>query len=97
MAGFNSISHGSGSTMTSRAASGRRLTPLAAQDFYPTFMKNQLGFGATQTTVITVVGQIGALIGGTTVGYISTFTGRRLSSMSNRPLQSQDCRQQQLN
>lgn len=48
------------------------------QDFYPTFLKNQLGFGATQTTVITVVGQIGAFIGGTCIGYFSTFTGRRL-------------------
>lgn len=51
------------------------------QDFYPTFLKDQLGFGATQTTVVTVVGQIGALIGGTVGGYVSTFTGRRLASM----------------
>ena len=29
-------------------------------------------------TVISVVGQIGALIGGTSLGYVSTFTGRRL-------------------
>jgi MFS transporter, SHS family, lactate transporter len=31
--------------------------------------------------VISVVGQIGALIGGTTMGYISTFTGRRLTML----------------
>ena len=30
-------------------------------------------------TVISVVGQIGALIGGTTLGYTSTFIGRRLT------------------
>ncbi|KAI7215083.1 sugar transporter family protein [Hortaea werneckii] len=53
------------------------------QDFYPTFLKNQLGFGATQTTVVTVVGQIGALIGGTVGGYVSTFTGRRLAMMTS--------------
>merc|ERR1712014_574735 len=50
---------------------------------YPTFLKDQLGFGATQTTVVTVVGQIGALIGGTVGGYVSTFTGRRLAMMTS--------------
>lgn len=51
------------------------------QDFYPTFLKDQLGFGATKVTVISVVGQIGALIGGPLSGYGSTFTGRRLVMM----------------
>jgi SHS family lactate transporter-like MFS transporter len=32
-------------------------------------------------TIISVVGQIGALIGGTTLGYISTFFGRRLTML----------------
>ncbi len=53
-----------------------------SQDFYPTFLKNQVELGPTQVTVITVVGQIGALIGATTIGYISTFSGRRLSMMT---------------
>jgi SHS family lactate transporter-like MFS transporter len=52
-----------------------------SQDFYPTFLKDQVGMDATQTTVITVVGQIGALIGGCTIGYISTFFGRRLTML----------------
>lgn len=52
-----------------------------SQDFYPTFLKDQVGMDATQTTVITVVGQIGALIGGCSIGYISTFFGRRLTMM----------------
>ncbi|KAJ5797627.1 uncharacterized protein N7503_006923 [Penicillium pulvis] len=52
-----------------------------SQDFYPTFLKDQVGMDATDTTVITVVGQIGALIGGCTMGYISTFFGRRLTMM----------------
>ena len=51
---------------------------IQSQDLFPTFLKNQVGEDATNTTVISVVGQIGALIGGTTLGYISTFTGRRL-------------------
>ncbi|KAI1843746.1 hypothetical protein JX266_010005 [Neoarthrinium moseri] len=50
-----------------------------SQDLYPTFLKNQVGLGATDVTVISVVGQIGAFIGGSTVGYISTFFGRRLT------------------
>ncbi|KAL1961774.1 hypothetical protein VTN77DRAFT_1061 [Rasamsonia byssochlamydoides] len=50
-----------------------------SQDFYPTFLKDQVGMSPTETTVVTVVGQLGALIGGATIGYISTFFGRRLS------------------
>lgn len=52
-----------------------------SQDLYPTFLKNQIGMGPTQVTVITVVGQIGALIGSTLFGYLSTFTGRRPAMM----------------
>ncbi|KAK5109127.1 hypothetical protein LTR62_007489 [Meristemomyces frigidus] len=51
------------------------------QDLYATFLKNQVGFGPNRTTVVLVVGQIGALIGSTTIGYFSTFTGRRLAMM----------------
>jgi SHS family lactate transporter-like MFS transporter len=50
-----------------------------SQDFYPTFLKDQVEMNATQTTVVTVVGQLGALLGGATIGYISTFFGRRLT------------------
>ena len=53
-----------------------------SQDFYPTFLKNQVGVGPTDVTVITVVGQLGALIGATVMGFISTFTGRRLAMMT---------------
>ncbi|KAI0407971.1 carboxylic acid transporter [Xylaria palmicola] len=53
-----------------------------SQDFYPTFLKNQVGLGPTDVTVISVVGQIGSLTGGTTMGYLSTFFGRRLSMMT---------------
>lgn len=37
--------------------------------------------GPTDVTVISVVGQIGALIGGTTLGYISTFLGKASPSV----------------
>ena len=52
-----------------------------SQDLYPTFLKDQVLFGATQTTVTTVVGQLGALAGSTLIGYGSSFTGRRLAMM----------------
>jgi len=51
---------------------------MQSQDLYPTFLKNQVEMNPSQTTIISVVGQIGALIGGTTIGYISAFSGRRL-------------------
>lgn len=50
-----------------------------SQDFYPTFLKNQVGLNASDVTIVTVVGQIGALIGATILGYLSTFMGRRLT------------------
>lgn len=52
-----------------------------SQDFYPTFLKDQVGMNATDLTIVTVVGQIGALLGGCTIGYISTFFGRRLTML----------------
>lgn len=58
---------------------GFNSTSHGSQDLYPTFLKNQVQLGATETTVISVVGQIGALIGGGSLGYLSTFFGRRLT------------------
>lgn len=52
-----------------------------SQDLFPTFLAVQVGESDTLVTVITVVGQLGALIGSTLVGYLSTFTGRRLAMM----------------
>ncbi|OQV05395.1 hypothetical protein CLAIMM_10146 isoform 1 [Cladophialophora immunda] len=52
-----------------------------SQDFYPTFLKNQVLLGPTDVTIISCIGQLGALIGGTTLGYVSTFFGRRLTML----------------
>lgn len=52
-----------------------------SQDLYPTFLKDQVGMSATQVTVVTVVGQLGAIVGSTTTGWLSSFTGRRLTMM----------------
>ncbi|KAJ2077341.1 Carboxylic acid transporter [Coemansia sp. RSA 988] len=48
-----------------------------SQDLYPTFLKKQHGFSAGQATVGTVVGNIGAIIGGIFFGYTSEYLGRR--------------------
>jgi len=61
---------------------GFNATSHGSQDFYPTFLSSQLGHGPTDVTLITVVGQIGALVGGMVVGYISTFAGRRLTMLT---------------
>jgi SHS family lactate transporter-like MFS transporter len=50
-----------------------------SQDLYPTFLASTLQFSHGLVTVTTVVANIGALIGGMTVGYFSSFFGRRLS------------------
>lgn len=62
--------------------SGFNACSHGSQDFYPTFLKSQVGMGATQVTIITVVGQVGAFIGANIVGYFSTFVGRRASMMA---------------
>ncbi|KAF9367035.1 hypothetical protein CPB97_006473, partial [Podila verticillata] len=48
-----------------------------SQDLYPTFLKVQLGYSASQATVATVVMNIGAIIGGLLIGYLSEYYGRR--------------------
>lgn len=50
-----------------------------SQDLYPTMLTNQYGFSATAVTVTQVVANLGAMTGGTTVGYCSQIFGRRFS------------------
>ncbi|KAJ3525530.1 hypothetical protein NM208_g11602 [Fusarium decemcellulare] len=50
-----------------------------SQDLYPTMLENQLGFSADKRTVTQVVANLGAMTGGTVVGYCSQSIGRRLS------------------
>ncbi|KKZ62883.1 hypothetical protein EMCG_02728 [[Emmonsia] crescens] len=52
-----------------------------SQDLYPTFLKEQVGKSPTTPIIITVVGQIGSIVGATTFGYLSTLFGRRLVMM----------------
>ncbi|SPO07659.1 related to carboxylic acid transporter protein [Cephalotrichum gorgonifer] len=50
-----------------------------SQDLYPTMLRNQVGLSADMITVTQVLANLGAIVGGTTVGYLSQVFGRRLS------------------
>jgi SHS family lactate transporter-like MFS transporter len=50
-----------------------------SQDLYPTMLKNQYQFDANSVTITQVVANLGAIAGGTTMGYCSTIFGRRLT------------------
>jgi len=50
-----------------------------SQDLYPTMLKNQFEFSANAITVTQVVANLGAMTGGTLIGYSSQIFGRRFS------------------
>lgn len=50
-----------------------------SQDLYPTMLENQYNFSANAVTVTQVVANLGAITGGTTIGYLSQTLGRRFS------------------
>lgn len=50
-----------------------------SQDLYPTMLSNQFNFSANAVTVTQVVANLGAMLGGTVVGYASQIYGRRLT------------------
>src|SRR6266478_153342 len=49
------------------------------QDLYATFLERQRGFGVSQKSIITIVYAIGAICGGTVIGFMSQRWGRRRS------------------
>jgi len=50
-----------------------------SQDLYPTMLTNQFKFSANAVTVTQVVANLGAMTGGTVIGYCSQIFGRRFS------------------
>lgn len=50
-----------------------------SQDLYPTMLKNQYNFSPNAVTVTQVVANLGAMLGGTVIGYSSQIFGRRFS------------------
>src|SRR5256712_8601128 len=49
------------------------------QDLYATFLEKQRGFGVSQKSMITIVYAVGAICGGTVIGFMSQRWGRRRS------------------
>ncbi|KAJ1964270.1 Carboxylic acid transporter, partial [Dipsacomyces acuminosporus] len=56
---------------------GMNFMSHGSQDLYPTFLKKQHGFSPKQATIGTVVGNLGAIVGGIIFGYYSEYIGRR--------------------
>ncbi|ORY96521.1 major facilitator superfamily domain-containing protein [Syncephalastrum racemosum] len=52
-----------------------------SQDLYPTFLTTQLGYSTTDQTVTSVIYNVGAIVGGTIIGFYSGWLGRKLSMM----------------
>jgi len=50
-----------------------------SQDLYPTLLSNSLGFSAQKVAITNSVANLGALCGGTLMGYASDYLGRRLT------------------
>lgn len=50
-----------------------------SQDLYPTMLENQYNFSKNAVTVTQVVANLGAMTGGTVIGYLSQVFGRRFS------------------
>lgn len=50
-----------------------------SQDLYPTYAQTSKGMTSHQATVLTIIGNVGAVVGGTLAGYVSQYLGRRLS------------------
>lgn len=49
------------------------------QDLYPTFLEKERGFGVSQKAQITIIYAVGAICGGTVIGFLSQRWGRRRS------------------
>ena len=53
------------------------------QDYYPTFVRDYHGFTPAQASYITMVSNVGAIIGGVVMGYISDRIGRRRAMVTS--------------
>jgi SHS family lactate transporter-like MFS transporter len=49
------------------------------QDLYPTFLEKQRGFGVADKSMMTIIYALGAICGGTVIGFMSQRWGRRRS------------------
>jgi SHS family lactate transporter-like MFS transporter len=61
---------------------GMNLASHGTQDMYPTFLQRFWHFGVRDRSLISAVGNVGAIIGGTLIGFISDRLGRRRAIVS---------------
>ncbi len=61
---------------------GMNLASHGTQDMFPTFLERYWHFGVRGRSLVSAVGNIGAIIGGTLIGYISDRLGRRKAIIS---------------
>jgi len=50
-----------------------------SQDLYPTYLQQSKNFSAYDSTVATIIGNCGAIVGGLIAGIVSQYIGRRLT------------------
>ena len=79
MAGFNFIVRPPPPRAPSKCPFANTSQSHGSQDLYPTMLTNQFRFSDNAKTVTQVVANLGAIAGGTTVGYCSQIFGRRFS------------------
>jgi SHS family lactate transporter-like MFS transporter len=58
---------------------GMNFSSHGTQDLYPTFLKSDRGFTPQRAAWVTIIMQVGAVIGGVSFGLLSDHIGRRLS------------------
>jgi SHS family lactate transporter-like MFS transporter len=50
-----------------------------SQDLFPTYIETTKGFSAHDATIMTIIGNCGAIAGGAIAGFVSQYIGRRLT------------------
>jgi len=61
---------------------GMNLASHGTQDMFPTFLQRFWKFGVVDRSLISAVGNLGAIVGGTLIGFISDRIGRRRAIVS---------------
>jgi len=61
---------------------GMNLASHGTQDMFPTFLQRYWHFGVRDRSLVSAVGNVGAMIGGTFIGFISDRLGRRRAIVS---------------